>query len=307
MSDCLATPLPLLTYCSATSHLLFTPKKKGANYLSKTILIDAGHGGRDPGAVAGRFVESEINLKVALAAMAYLKDYDCKVVLTRTTDVEMKIAERTAKAKALGAAAVVAIHHNAGGGDGCEAFYWHTHAQAKDLAVEIIRSFTALGQNSRGVKASSEKAYNFGMCRISAHNGIPAVLAEFAFLDNADDRRIIDSDEKLKAEGEAYGKALVRYLRLTPENLQTPAIPVIPTVPTASLSAGAKVALRNAGLYASSSAVSPVRNITGGYWLYDGFLILGRYRVTNSATNVGKKPIGRHVTGWVNKGDVQLG
>lgn len=275
--------------------------------MSKTILLDAGHGGKDPGAVAGRFIESEINLKVALAAMAYLKDYDCKVVLTRTGDTQMTIAERTAKAKAVGAAAVVAIHHNAGGGDGCEAFYWHTDMAAKELAGEIIGSFKALGQNSRGAKASSEKAYNFGMCRISARGGIPAVLAEFAFLDNAEDRRIIDSDEKLKAEGEAYGKALVRYLKLKTENPQVPATSATPIATPTIFSAGAKVRLHNTGLYVSSSAVSPVRKITGDYWLYDGVLILNRYRLTNAAANVGKKPVGRHVTGWVNRGEVNLG
>ncbi len=273
--------------------------------MSKTILIDAGHGGRDPGAVAGRFTESEINLKVALAAMDYLKGYDCKVVLTRTADTSMKISERTTKAKAVEAAAVVSIHHNAGGGNGCEAFYWHTDAAAKELATQIIKQFTALGQNSRGVKTSSPKGYNFGMCRINARNRIPAVLAEFAFLDNAEDRRIIDSEEKLKAEGEAYGKAIVRYLKVGLKKPQTPASPA-PVTPLAPV-AGAKVTLSNAGLYVSSSAVSPVRKISGRYWLYDGVLILGRYRLTNSTANVGKKPVGRHVTGWVNKGDVRLG
>lgn len=273
--------------------------------MSKTILIDAGHGGKDPGAVAGRFTESEINLKVALAAMAFLKGYDCNVVLTRTTDTGMTIAQRTAKAKAVGAAALVSIHHNAGGGDGCEAFYWHTDSAAKELAGEIINSFKALGQNSRGVKTSSEKSYNFGMCRINARNRIPAVLAEFAFLDNAEDRRIIDSDEKLKAEGEAYGKAIVRYLNLALKKPEVPATPT-PTGPPAFV-AGAKVTLSNAGLYASSSAAVPVRKISGRYWLYDGLLILNRYRLTNAVVNVGKKPIGLHVTGWVNKGDVRLG
>ncbi|HZK38724.1 MAG TPA: N-acetylmuramoyl-L-alanine amidase [Clostridia bacterium] len=278
--------------------------------MSKTIVIDAGHGGKDPGAVAGRFRESEINLKVALAAMAYLKKYDCTVVLTRTADTGMTIAQRTAKAKAVGAAALVSIHHNAGGGDGCEAFYWHTDTAAKELAGEIINSFKALGQNSRGVKTSSEKGYNFGMCRINARNRIPAVLAEFAFLDNAEDRRIIDSDEKLKAEGEAYGQALVRYLKPALKKVQAPA-PPIPTTPssagTVSLAAGAKVRLSKAGLYVSSSAAAPVRKISGGYWLYDGLLILNRYRLTNAVVNVGKKPLGLHVTGWVNKGDVRLG
>ncbi|HQK73875.1 MAG TPA: N-acetylmuramoyl-L-alanine amidase, partial [Clostridiales bacterium] len=36
--------------------------------MTKIVFIDAGHGGRDPGAVSGKFIEKELNLKVALAA-----------------------------------------------------------------------------------------------------------------------------------------------------------------------------------------------------------------------------------------------
>lgn len=261
--------------------------------MTKTIFIDAGHGGTDPGAVAGKFIESDINLKAALAARDYLAAYDCKVMLSRTGNTNTKVADTTAKAKQAGAAAAVAIHHNAGGGDGCEAFYWHTDLRAKALAQEIDKQFKLLGQNSRGVKASSEKAYNFGVCRINAKNGIPAVLGEFAFLDNTRDRQAVDSDQKIKAEGEAYAKALVNFLGL---ELKKP--------PAASVTAGQKVRLTDANLYISASARIPARKVTGDYWLYDGKALLNRYRITNTAANAGKLPLAKYVTGWIDAGDV---
>ena len=260
--------------------------------MTKTIYIDPRHGGTDPGAVSGSFIESEVNLKAALAARDYLAAYDCEVILSRTGSTNTKVSDTTAKAKKAGAAAAVAIHHNAGGGDGCEAFYWHTDPRAKELAGEIIKQFKLLGQNSRGVKASSEKAYNFGVCRINAQNGIPAVLGEFAFLDNAADRQAVDSDEKIKAEGEAYAKALVNSLKL--EKKKPPASSPVP---------GKKVRLNNAKLYASASAALPARRITGDYWLYDGRALLNRYRITNAAANAGKLPMVKYVTGWVDAGD----
>jgi len=266
--------------------------------LTQTIFIDAGHGGTDPGAVAGSFIESEINLKAALAARDYLADYDCEVILSRTGNTSNKVTDSTAKAKRAGAAAAVAIHHNAGGGNGCEVFYWQTDAQAKALAQEIDKQFKLLGQNSRGVKASSEKAYNFGVCRINAKNGIPAVLGEFAFLDNTVDRQAVDSDEKIKAEGQAYGKALVSFLHLKPKK------PPSGSAAAESGTAGQKVRLTQANLFASASARVAARTITGDYWLYDGNALLNRYRITNTAAHVGKLPLAKHVTGWVDAGDI---
>ena len=50
--------------------------------------------------------------------------------------------------------------------------------------------------------------------------GIPAVLGEFAFLDNKADVVLVDSDADLKREGEAYGKAIVNYLGLKKKTAQ---------------------------------------------------------------------------------------
>lgn len=49
----------------------------------------------------------------------------------------------------------------------------------------------------------------------------------------------------------------------------------------------------------SSTAKNKAGTKTGTYWLYDGILINGRYRVTNSAARCGKLPVGQNVTGWV--------
>ena len=64
---------------------------------------------------------------------------------------------------------------------------------------------------------------------------------------------------------------------------------------------GQRVSLNNAPLFASASAASPSNHLSGTYFLYDGEEIDGKYRVTNSAANVGRQPVGNYVTGFVKK------
>lgn len=70
-----------------------------------------------------------------------------------------------------------------------------------------------------------------------------------------------------------------------------------------SYTKGTKITLSNTTLYSSSTATSGTKK-TGTYYLYDGQVVNGRMRITNSASNCGKTPIGSYVTGWVNKTDI---
>lgn len=68
---------------------------------------------------------------------------------------------------------------------------------------------------------------------------------------------------------------------------------------------GDKITLKGAKLYASSSGQVAVNTVSGTYYLYDGKLLSGKYRITSSKDNCGKKPIGNYVTGWISKNDVK--
>lgn len=63
--------------------------------------------------------------------------------------------------------------------------------------------------------------------------------------------------------------------------------------------AGMAITLDKAPLYVSSTAQNKAGTKTGTYYLYDGILINGRYRVTITASRCGKLPVGENVTGWV--------
>ena len=70
-----------------------------------------------------------------------------------------------------------------------------------------------------------------------------------------------------------------------------------------SYTKGTKVELNNATLYVSATAASGTKR-SGTYYIYDGNVVNGRYRITTKAEYCGKTPAGKYVTGWVNKADM---
>lgn len=84
---------------------------------------------------------------------------------------------------------------------------------------------------------------------------------------------------------------------------QTTAAAATAAQTAAAAKGGQTVTLSNAPLYVSSDAKKPAAHKTGTYYLYDSAVIRGRRRITNLASRVGKKPVGKNVTGWVNAAD----
>lgn len=198
------------------------------------IMINPEHGGSDGGASYGGLTEKNLNLKVSKYCRDYLKNYECEPFLSREDDKYLLIADRVNLLKKNGANAVVTVAHNAGGGDGCEIFYWQGDVKSKAFAAVLEKYYKEIGQNSRGVKESIKGTkYEFGMLRDPSEMGIPAILSEFAFLDNASDRLIVDSEAELKKEGEAIAKAVVEYFGLKKKEASAPTTPSEPETPTA--------------------------------------------------------------------------
>ena len=75
-----------------------------------------------------------------------------------------------------------------------------------------------------------------------------------------------------------------------------------PKVEEPKIAAGTKINLNNVNLYASSNTSNAARKLSGNYYVYDGQVVNGRVRITNSADKVGKGM--SNVTGWVNVASV---
>lgn len=83
-------------------------------YKLKTLVIDAGHGGKDPGSLGKHSSEKEIALSIALKAGKYIEDYfsEVKVLYTRKTDIYPGLKERAAVANNSKADLLISIHVN---------------------------------------------------------------------------------------------------------------------------------------------------------------------------------------------------
>ena len=104
------------TQTQPTTLLIPTSPEASRNlrlYGKKTIVIDPGHGGKDPGASDNGVVEKNVNLAVGLELEKVLSARGYNVVMTRKTDVYLKLQERTDIANNVNADLFVSVHVNA--------------------------------------------------------------------------------------------------------------------------------------------------------------------------------------------------
>ena len=180
----------------------------------KLVLIDAGHGGTDPGCLVKyngiTYHESTFNLKIALSLYEMLKEAGANVQLLRSTDETVKLLQRPALANQMMADLYVSIHNNSSISatpSGTEVFYYAKSTESsydltsKELAQNISQTLTAeLGLANRGI--TSQGAY-----AVLNKTNMPAVIVEGAFFSNAKDLALMMSSDytELYATGVACG------------------------------------------------------------------------------------------------------
>ncbi|MGO4888779.1 N-acetylmuramoyl-L-alanine amidase [Anaerobacillus sp. MEB173] len=176
---------------------------------SKTIVIDPGHGGKDPGAVAFGLQEKDIVLDVGLRVQKLLKDTDLNVIMTRSTDVFLTLDERVKVGEAAKADAFVSIHTNGAenkAANGTET-YWdskNSSEQSKQLAEKIQKKLLAkLGTNDRGVKQAG-----FHVIRNSK---MPSVLIELGFTTNEAEANRMKTDDFRQKSAEAIVEGIKEF------------------------------------------------------------------------------------------------
>ncbi|MGN1385913.1 MAG: N-acetylmuramoyl-L-alanine amidase [Bacillus sp. (in: firmicutes)] len=165
-----------------------------------TLVIDPGHGGKDPGAIGLGANEKDVVLQTSLYLQQYLANTPINVEMTRSTDVFIELADRVAYATEMNGSAFVSIHANAfnGSASGSETYYYsaavNPHSEDSELLATYIqkRVVAAMGTKDRGVK---EAGYY-----VIKYNTMPAALVELGFIDNADDNaKLISTTYQQKA------------------------------------------------------------------------------------------------------------
>src|SRR5437660_3730275 len=168
----------LLGAC-ATGRRPSEPLAKDTSKSFSTVVVDAGHGGKDNGAYR-KFggAEKIANLDVAKRLSRKLRESDLKIVMTRSTDVFIPLDQRVAIENAQKNCVFVSIHFNDSRRRGIHGFetYYHS-ANSFDLAHRIQSKLMTIPHSAnRGVHTA-----NFRVLRLAKY---PAVLVECGFLSN---------------------------------------------------------------------------------------------------------------------------
>ncbi len=119
----------------------------------KTVVIDAGHGGKDPGAIGKKSKEKDITLSVAKKTGNYIKQYcpDVNVIYTRSSDVSISLLRRAQIANEKNADLFISIHCNANASSqpaGVETFVMGEHRNAANLEVAKLENASIIYEDN---------------------------------------------------------------------------------------------------------------------------------------------------------------
>ena len=175
----------------------------------RTVVIDPGHGGTDPGAVKDGVYEKDINLDIALRLRQLLDSSGARVVMTREEDSSVQLSERSRMANEAMPDAIISIHCNSTTWDifpsGTESYYFNSVPYSQELAALVhtcvVRELQLMDRKVRR-----------GDYHMVRETRAPAVLVEVAFMSNGVDlQRLRDPESRQKAASGMF-KGLSMYL-----------------------------------------------------------------------------------------------
>ncbi|NYE57695.1 N-acetylmuramoyl-L-alanine amidase [Carboxydothermus ferrireducens] len=172
----------------------------------KKIVLDPGHGGKDPGAVgAGGIAEKEVTLKLALAGKALIEKLGGEVVLTRDKDVFIPLPQRVKIANNSEARAFISVHLNAATDHtarGIETYFKAGREDSESLAAKVQKQLIdEFGFKDRGLKTAT--------FYVIKNVRLPGILAEIGFITNPEEIKIVNSSDGLSRFARALAKALL--------------------------------------------------------------------------------------------------
>ncbi|WNB92689.1 cell wall-binding repeat-containing protein [Bacillus sp. NEB1478] len=177
--------------------------------LGKSLVLDPGHGGDDPGALgSGDFNEEDVVLDVGLRTRSKMVNAGAKIIMTRSNDTFIPLTTRAEIANNSGANVFISIHANSAGStaSGTETYYntAYNGAASKELAVEIQKEIVKrLGTRDRGVKEAD--------FYVIKYTKIPSILVELGFITNSSDAAKLGSSTYRQKYADAIFYGSVNY------------------------------------------------------------------------------------------------
>ncbi len=176
---------------------------------SKTVVLDAGHGGSDPGAISvTKKKEKDFNLAVVLKVQQLLQnDPNINLVLTRESDTYPTLPDRVKIAENVGANIFISVHANSGSATASGVETYYTRAASRDLANVMHKHLVqASGLADRKVRTQS--------LHVTRETTMPAVLLECGYLSNKNDDALLATDEYRNKVAQGIVDGIKEYLGL---------------------------------------------------------------------------------------------
>lgn len=187
-----------------------------------TVVIDAGHGGIDPGKVGiNDALEKDINLSIALKLKKYLEQQDIRVVMTRETeeglyeetDSNKKVRDmknRLAIMEKTAPALTISIHQNSYPEEsvsGMQVFYYETSTEGKALAEIMQQTMIESLKPQKERTAKANDTYY-----LLKKTTVPIVIVECGFLSNRAEAGLLVSSDYQEKMAWAIHMGVLRYL-----------------------------------------------------------------------------------------------
>ena len=161
------------------------------------VCLDPGHGGTDPGAVAGTLVEKELNLDIAQRVQSLLDPNAYNVTLTRTDNAtSLGNSARAQICNAAGAQVVLSIHLNASSDPSVDYAWFFYGKPQKDKAFAATMDANYRIQNAAGTAPLRHNAITNFANGTLLKSDAPAALAEGLFMTNTDERPLLSATDE---------------------------------------------------------------------------------------------------------------
>ncbi|MEY5020019.1 MAG: hypothetical protein RLZ22_1107 [Verrucomicrobiota bacterium] len=169
----------------------------------KTVILDAGHGGKDPGAISKHTCESEKDLTLDIAKRIKAELSGFKTILLRDHDHFIELDDRVTLANKRGNAVLISIHFNSGPSQvrGPETYYWRVDSHG--LATRLQRAMASASpseENNRGLVRRR--------LRLTRNPEIPCVLIECGYLSHHAESKLISSTAYRQKLASSIAKAI---------------------------------------------------------------------------------------------------
>lgn len=180
------------------------------NMYQNIVLLDAGHGGKDSGAVNGKYQEKDFNLTILYKKMKqyFAKSENIKAYWTRANDTFIDLYERPKLSAKAQADIFISLHMNSASSSSAKGLevYYSKNNKSKSSSGLTSEKMASFFQDSLISKIGCyDRGYKSAEYVVVKYNTVPAVLIELGFISNSSDlARLKDSEKQQKAAKAIY-------------------------------------------------------------------------------------------------------